>query len=441
MSLVRVTWRVEGMHCPHCETAVEQAVAPLAGLESPRASYRRGTLTARWDAEALPRERVAAALSEAGYALADGQRRAPLGQLMRTAALLAGLAALYGLLACTRAADWLAAFPVARAGMSLGMIFGVGLLTSMHCVAMCGGICIAQSAGAAQRGGRPGRAALLYNLGRVASYTAVGALVGALGGVFELSAYAKAAIQVAAAVFMLIMALNLAGGFAWLKRLSISMPRGLSERVTRVCAGRSALIVGLANGLMPCGPLQSMQLYALSTGSWWMGALSMLCFGLGTAPLMLGIGLAGSRLNRRFAGPMRRASALLVALMGLSMLISGLALAGIGMEQTPMGADGYAVIQGERQYVRSGVDYGAYTPITVQRGVPVEWTIVADADRLNGCNNEIVVPAYGLTVALQPGENVVEFTPGESGAVTYSCWMGMIRSSIYVVDSLEDVAN
>ena len=60
MSLVRVTWRVEGMHCPHCETAVEQAVAPLAGLESPRASYRRGTLTARWDAETLPRERVAA---------------------------------------------------------------------------------------------------------------------------------------------------------------------------------------------------------------------------------------------------------------------------------------------------------------------------------------------------------------------------------------------
>ena len=90
--------------------------------------------------------------------------------------------------------------------------------------------------------------------------------------------------------------------------------------------------------------------------------------------------------------------------------------------------------------MRSGVDYGAYTPITVQRGVPVEWTIVADADRLNGCNNEIVVPAYGLTVALQPGENVVEFTPGESGAVTYSCWMGMIRSSIYVVDSLEDGA-
>lgn len=207
-----------------------------------------------------------------------------------------------------------------------------------------------------------------------------------------------------------------------------------------MCAGRSALIVGLANGLMPCGPLQSMQLYALSTGSRWMGALSMLCFGLGTAPLMLGIGLAGGRLNRRFAGPMRRASALLVALMGLSMLISGLALAGIGMEQTPMGADGYAVIQGERQYVRSEVDYGAYTPITVQRGVPVEWTIVADADRLNGCNNEIVVPAYGLTVALQPGENVVEFTPGESGAVTYSCWMGMIRSSIYVVDSLEDGA-
>ena len=49
----------------------------------------------------------------------------------------------------------------------------------------------------------------------------------------------------------------------------------------------------------------AMQLYALSSGNWWMGALSMFCFCLGTIPLMLGIGLVGGSLNKRFAQPMR----------------------------------------------------------------------------------------------------------------------------------------
>ena len=216
------------------------------------------------------------------------------------------------------------------------------------------------------------------------------------------------------------------------------MPKGLSQRILGRSAGHSSFIIGLANGLMPCGPLQSMQLYALSTGSWWMGALSMLCFSLGTVPLMLCIGLIGGKLNQKFARPMRIVSAVLVVLMGMSMLVSGLALAGVGVAAAPMGEDGYAVLRDGVQYVYSEIDYGSYPVITVQAGVPVKWTIHADESKLTGCNNEIIVPAYKLDIPLQAGENVVEFTPTETGVVPYTCWMGMIRSSIYVVDDLSD---
>ena len=48
------------------------------------------------------------------------------------------------------------------------------------------------------------------------------------------------------------------------------------------------------------------------------------------------------------------------------------------------------------------------------------------------------MPAYNLDVPLEAGENIVEFTPALSGVVPYTCWMGMIRSSIYVVDDLSD---
>ena len=56
---------------------------------------------------------------------------------------------LYFLLTRTAVSEWMQAFPMAREGMGLGMLFAVGLATSLHCVAMCGGINIAQSAASA----------------------------------------------------------------------------------------------------------------------------------------------------------------------------------------------------------------------------------------------------------------------------------------------------
>ena len=440
MSSVRKTWQVEGMHCVHCESAVAGAVRKLEGLTDVRVSYRKGTLTALWDADALPFERIAARIADAGYTLIAEKKRRPLWKdALQLLLLLLALAGIYWVMTCTVVADWMSAFPVARAGMSLGMLLALGAMTSLHCVAMCGGINIAQSASAAQKGRRPARANLMYNLGRVISYTLIGGVVGALGMAVSISSTAKACIQIAAAAFMLIMALNLLGGFAWLRRFTLSMPKGLSQRIMGKSVGHSSFIIGLANGLMPCGPLQSMQLYALSTGSWWMGALSMLCFSLGTVPLMLCIGLIGGKLNQKFARPMRIVSAVLVVLMGMSMLTSGLALAGVGVAAAPMGEDGYAVVRDGVQYVYSEIDYGSYPVITVQAGLPVKWTIYADESKLTGCNNEIVVPAYKLDIPLQAGENIVEFTPTQTGVVPYTCWMGMIRSSIYVVDDLSDV--
>lgn len=57
----------------------------------------------------------------------------------------------------------------------------------------------------------------------------------------------------------------------------------------RALQGRP-FIVGIHNGFMPCGPLQSMWIVALAGGSSFAGAFSMLLFSLGTVPLMLGLG-------------------------------------------------------------------------------------------------------------------------------------------------------
>ncbi len=431
MSVQQTTWRISGMHCPHCETAVLRAVRGLDGLTEARSDWRRGTLTARWDSDALPESVVAEHIAEAGYELKLRNADIPLtGKLLRLAVLLAILAGMFIVLALTPLQALLAAFPTARAGMSLGTLFVVGLTTSLHCVAMCGGINLAQSASAAQSGYGVPRANLLYNLGRLVSYTVVGGIVGAIGSVFRLCVRAQAAIQIAAAVFMALMALNLLdidGLRGWVPAL----PNGLRNRLLRR-GGRSSFYIGLLNGLMPCGPLQAMQLYALSTGSWRMGALSMLCFCLGTVPLMLGFGLVSGALNRRFARPMRVASGLLVLVMGMAMLTNGLSLAGVPLPGLKRGASDAADVEPEIQIVRSELDWQGYPDITVRAGTPVKWVIHADEEKITGCNNEMVIPALDLRVPLSPGDNVVEFTVDEPGVIPYTCWMGMLRGSITV---------
>ena len=434
MSSVRTTWVVEGMFCPHCEATIQKALHGVPGISGARADYRRGTLTAQWDAQRLPVDRLAKILAGEGYELKS--RRSPWAGVARAAAFALALAALYALMNLTPLARWLNAFPLAQAGMSLGAIFLVGVMTSVHCVAMCGGINLAQSASAGQKGQGVLRANLLYQAGRVLSYGLVGMIVGALGSVLSVSDTFRGIIQLIAAAFMVLMALNLLGGFDWTRRFSLRLPAGLSARLAGWTQGKSSFLIGLANGLMPCGPLQSMQLYALSTGSPWMGGLSMQAFALGTVPLMLGFGLMGGKLNQHWRKPMRYVSAALVAVMGVSMLSSGLALTGVNLAPAH-GPANLAVVADGSQTVWSELDYGSYPAITVQAGLPVTWTLHAEEEKINSCNGALVIPEYGIHLTVQPGDNVITFTPEEEGTIPYYCWMGMIRSAIRVVDSVD----
>jgi plastocyanin domain-containing protein len=70
----------------------------------------------------------------------------------------------------------------------------------------------------------------------------------------------------------------------------------------------------------------------------------------------------------------------------------------------------------------------------------VRWTIRVKADDLNGCNNPLTIPQYGIRKELFPGDNLIEFTPEQEGTITYTCWMGMISSTIRVVPDVTRVA-
>ncbi len=434
MSGKLTNWHISGMYCPHCEKAILKAVSGLNGLTAAKADYRKGTLTAEWDCTVLPEKVLIEHVAEAGYTVEpQSMKLTLLHRPLCVVLLLAVLTGLFALLALTPVRSILSAFPVAREEMSLGALFVLGLMTSLHCVGMCGGINLAQSASAAQAGNKVSRANLLYNGGRLISYTVVGGIVGAVGSVFRLSIPVQAGIQIFAAIFMALMAFNLLD-IEFLRGWFPTLPDSLRNRLMRH-GTHSSFYVGLLNGFMPCGPLQAMQLYALSTGNWQTGALSMLCFCLGTTPLMLGFGLVSGTLNRRFAKPVRIASGVLVLIMGMSMLINGLSLAGIPLRPLTSNTADTAGNGSEVQTVQSELDWQGYPDITVRAGIPVRWVIHADEEKITGCNNEMVIPALDLWVPLSPGDNIVEFTVDEPGVIPYTCWMGMLNGSITVMEA------
>jgi plastocyanin domain-containing protein len=183
-----------------------------------------------------------------------------------------------------------------------------------------------------------------------------------------------------------------------------------------------------------------MQIYALSAGSPSAGAFSMMVFGLGTFPLMFGLGSLSTIMSRKFTSKVMTAGAALVVVLGVSVTLQGLPLQSgkfIGLEQLPVAQnsseDTNPTAQNDVQSVNSSIYRGRYPAITVKVGVPVKWTITAPKGSINGCNHILQIPKLGIQKQLETGDNVIEFTPSETGKIPYSCWMGMIRSSITVV--------
>ena len=443
--LIKKTLRIGGMTCVSCQNKIEKKLRSTAGIESAQVNYNRGTAAIAYDAGLVTLKDIEQIIGALDYEVLGDEKPAAKG--MRTGAILVIVLAVYVLLRQFGLMDVFNLFPTAEAGMGYGMMFVIGLLTSVHCVAMCGGInlsqCIPQAAD--ETAGRTAalRPSFLYNLGRVISYTAIGGIVGALGSVISFTGAMRGAVQLLAGVFMVIMGINMLGIFPGLRKFAPRMPRVFSRRINaEKSKGRSPLYVGLLNGLMPCGPLQAMQIYALSTGSPVKGALSMLLFSLGTVPLMFALGALSSVLTKRFTHKVMTVGAALVVILGITMFSQGWTLSGLSVPSLNITAGPPAIASTEAnipvedgvQVVNSMLASNRYPAITVVAGTPVRWTIDAPEGSINGCNDTMVIPEYDVEYAFQTGANVIEFTPDKAGVFPYSCWMGMISSTITVVE-------
>ncbi len=462
---------IGGMQCSSCAARVKRALEEARGVQAAEVSYGRGTARVRCRAGTDP-DFLCRAVQAAGYEASVK----PLGRPWKTAGTVVLLFCSFYLLNRWGILNYLTPSQLADGSMGYGMLFVVGLLTSVHCVAMCGGIGLSQSLSGVRQAKAAWKPTARYNLGRLLSYTAVGTALGAVGMGLEaasvtLSYGLQGAVKLLAGAAMVTMGLNMLG---LLPRRGRQLPRLFPRRALGPFA------IGLLNGLMPCGPLQSMQLLALASGSPVRGGLSMLLFALGTMPLMLAFGSAVGLLGKKFTRAVTLLGAVVIAVLGLAMvgqggslaglftpaqLAAGAALLGMGLlifnlagrktAALPVGLILLAALAvlpllpgtGEAaqarmedgvQIVESDLSPGAYPSIQVRAGVPVRWIIHADDEDINGCNDRFFQRELQLEHSFTPGDNTIEFTPAAPGTYTYSCWMGMIHGTITVI-SKEDL--
>ncbi|MGL5874411.1 MAG: sulfite exporter TauE/SafE family protein [Xenococcaceae cyanobacterium] len=201
--------------------------------------------------------------------------------------------------------------------LDLLLIFSLGFLGSFgHCVGMCGPLTVAFSLSQKDKANGNWFSSFsfhfLLNLGRILSYALVGGLLGSLSSLLLVSGqFAGIGSQLRQFMVIFTGLLLIWLGLSqinpkFLPKIPILHPlqgnlhnslNSLMIELSFQTRWWMALVLGIFWGLIPCGFLYTAQIKAIETGSFWLGTISMLAFGLGTMPMMLGVGISASRLS------------------------------------------------------------------------------------------------------------------------------------------------
>lgn len=333
----------------------------------------------------------------------------------------------------------------------------LGLVTSLHCVSMCGPMvaCYAikdtEGSTVAQRL-TPN---LAYQGAKIVSYMIVGLILGTIGSAFDLDGV-RPYVMLAAGVFMIVLGLGMTGKFPWAARLTPRPPkflirafastrrRAASEAAEDAQSLGTPITFGLLTGLMPCAPLIAAQLNAAASGSAITGAIGMFAFGLGTAPLMLGFGTASSLLPTRIKERAMALLAVVVIVFGLVYLNRGAMLVGspVNFESMKTAVLGGPVQTGDTNYT-AGADGVVEIPLVIENvqfvpnvlSLPADQPVrlVVERREANACSDQLAVPQLGVLVDLAPnGVTTVNLPAAPAGSYTLTCGMGMMYGQLQV---------
>jgi len=225
--------------------------------------------------------------------------------------------------------------------LEFGLMFMLGLVSSLHCVQMCGPIVLSYSVAAGEllKKSKPHGSLfspllgnhLAYNAGRVLVYSLLGAVAGVAGGTLGLLGRMAGFSHILAFVcggFMIVVGIAMLGIIpsSPLGNSPFWIPSLFLRRAAKLLSAPGSsnrFLLGLAMGLLPCGLIYAALLRAMATGSAFAGAVDMLAFGLGTAGSLVALGIFSSAIRMRLNRWGSQLAAAGVMFMGLILVWRG----------------------------------------------------------------------------------------------------------------------
>lgn len=329
-----LTLHVKGMHCSACPLLIEGELTDLPEVAAAKASLAQNTMEVSGEFGDRTAEDIARDLTEVlkkhGYEISVEKKDTVVNWADFNIAIpiAAGFIVLFILLQKLGIVNL-----VNTSHVTYGTAFLIGLIASVStCMAVVGGLVLSMSANYAKEGDSI-RPQMLFHVGRLISFFILGGVIGALGSAVQLGSTGVFILSFVVGIVLLILGINLLDVFPWAKRLQPTLPKVLGNRVQglkKINHTLTPFMIGAATFILPCGFTQSMQLYALTTGSFWTGALTMSAFALGTFPVLalLSFSSAGIQKMAR-SGIFFKTAGLVVIFFGVFNIINSLVAAGI----------------------------------------------------------------------------------------------------------------
>ncbi|MCF6184372.1 MAG: sulfite exporter TauE/SafE family protein [Bacteroidales bacterium] len=205
----------------------------------------------------------------------------------------------------------------------------LGLVTGFHCIGMCGPVAVALPLKKESRTSKISSAAL-YNIGRTVTYSAMGLFFGFFGQSFAMAGFQKW-VSLTMGILMILYVIFPAVfknhlnfdkyAFKYVGKLRFQLRKLFGKRTYS-----RLFLIGLLNGLLPCGPVYAALAGAIAAGGAISGSLFMFLFGIGTIPVMLSVSLLGSKISLKSKKKLSKLIPLTIILIGFLFIMRGLGL-------------------------------------------------------------------------------------------------------------------
>jgi sulfite exporter TauE/SafE/copper chaperone CopZ len=442
--IAKLEVEIVGMHCKACEKIIAENLSELDGVKDVKVSLKKARAVILSEDE-LDINNVIKAISRAGYRVGHDNRPlisrnskdwkiAAAGVIIATVSLF--IFAKLGL----NPSGFLDSNEnnVAVVGLVMGLTAGFST-----CMALIGGLVAVISARyeklhAGNTRWQNFAPHIAFNIGRIAGFSILGGLIGWVGSALTFSPLALGLLTFLAGLFMLVLGLQLTGLFPRLT--SLSLPPKLAEKLGIAKHSQSGYhtvrtaMIGSLTFFLPCGFTQAMQLFAVSTGSWQLGALAMGLFALGTTPGLILIGGLASLIKGEKAKTIFKIVGVLVTALALVSVAGGLKMA--GLQLTDFSSKTTTASQ-RIELVYLGFADGFDKKVAhVEAGRKYTLSILAKENGV-GCMSTVMLPGLSDTAAqlLIKGKVLsIEFEAKKAGEYELVCAMGVPFDSKIIVE-------